>query len=631
MVLLVALAPRPCPALDLVRDGRAVATVVLPAQSNPLTAQAADTLVRYVAEITGAKLAIAREGSGIALPPGMKVFLGATDAARAAGVETAGLKYDGFVWKATGGNLLIAGRDLVFPPENDPRNSRACRGTANGVYRLLEEFGGVRWFLPTPQGTVVPRSNRFSVPGDLQRQEEPALAYLDALKSYGVWSQANAARRAVNVRIQGHSWAPALANWGDPKKLFENDPTIFALVGGKRLFTPGNQMLCTSHPDFVAMNVKYFSKLFDAGFQWAEYNQSDGWHRCECDKCNAMDQMDELEKKLGPYWNHNPDITDRSLAPAERLWVPFCEIAQQLYRKYPDRKIVALAYHPTFIPSRQITKFPPNVMIALTRESPEYHEAFAQFDRTVWLYWLDRCHAAGLTPHTLGHDMAHRLQRLVKYRVVGAAICGSDALWGLEGPTYYAMLKLAWNPRRDVDEILDDYYRNVYRGAASPMKQFFDLLEARIAIGVETQSDEERKQNAGCLTASKYFPAAYPPEVLATLDGLLAQAKAKLQDGELTKQVFAMTELQYRYLKIVATGFNCYREYREHRTPEVRQRLQATVEARNALVEEIQRMAKDKASAKDWFPGFAKYAALVASGGGIYGQLDNRPPFNGKF
>lgn len=246
-------------AMDLVRDGRALATIVLPAGANPLTEQAADFLVRYVAEMTGAKLDILREGDARAVS-GPRVFLGATEAAKAAGIDVRGLKYDGFVWRVVEGDLFIAGKDVLFAPGKDVNGFRACRGTLAGVFRLLEEYGGVRWFLPTPKGEVVPKATGFSVPDALQRKEEPVFAYIHPrLSSHGHWSWANGFRAAVNVKLHGgHSWEAAVGQLGDPKELFEKDPTIFALIKKKRYYTARNFMLCTSHPDFVEMNVEYF-------------------------------------------------------------------------------------------------------------------------------------------------------------------------------------------------------------------------------------------------------------------------------------------------------------------------------------------------------------------------------------
>jgi hypothetical protein len=614
--------------MDIVRDGQPHAKVVVPADAHPLTLQAAGLLVRYVRQMTGAALEIVHEGDPRA-SAGCRMFLGATNAAKAEGIDVSALRFDGFLWKTSGDRLFIVGRDALFPPENDVNGSRACRGTAMGVLRLLEEFGHVRWFLPTSNGEVVPQCATFTVPDGLDRKEEPTFAFIGgAFGQHGSWSWANGLRCAVNVKIQGHTWEAALRRRGDPKQLFDSDPTRFALVSGKRLFTPSNQHLCTMHPDFVQMNVDYLSSLFESGYQWVEYNQSDGYARCDCEKCNAMDQMDELEPTHGAYWGHEVDL---GLSPAERLWVPFAEIARRLYEKYPDRKIIPLSYGPTYIPSRKVTKFSPNVMISLCRQEPRYFAAYAGYKKTAWTYWWGTYRVQGLTPKSPAHQTAARLRALAAHQVVGFYPCGGDELWGLEGPAYYVLAKLAWNPNRDVEETLEDYYRGVFHKAAPEMKEFFALLEDRIAAGEKTQTREEWQRNECFIPCDKYFPAAYPSDILAQLDAILHRARARVQDDAFASQWLALTELQYRYLKIVATGFNMHQEYQKRQDPGLRRQLAGAVNGRKAFLQDLDQLRARKTFLIDWFPGAATYMASAVSGGEIYGKLDIRPPFNGEF
>jgi len=635
LVAVLGFAPAACQAFDWVMDGKAAATLVVPGGTNAVTGQAAELLTRYVAEITGVGLQTVTEPDAPA--SGTRIFLGATKAARAAGIDLSALKYDSFVWKTNGKDFFVAGNDYRFASAkgNDPGKS-VCQGTARGVYRLLEEYGGVRWFLPTPKGVVVPKSARFSVPDTLNRQENATFAYTaGGVSGFGEWSLANGQRMAVDIRIQGHSWDGALRNWGAPKKLFGKDPSIFALVQGKRHYTDSNFHLCTSHPDFVEMNVRYLSTLFDAGYQWVEYNQSDGYRRCECDACNAMDQLDELAQTKGAYCGkaHAPNPHDKSLPPAERLWVPFHEIALRLYEKYPDRKIIPLAYGPTFIPSQKVKRFPPNVMISLTRDFPEYFEAYADFGKTIWTYWWGTYHVSGLTPNLMPHDVAARVRELADRGVLGVFACGGGEQWGLEGPAYYVYAKLSWDPRLDADVLLKDYCRGVYHGAAPEMERFFNLIEARTAVGKATQTVKEQADNDYRISAANYFPEAYPPHILTALDSLLANAEAKTAGDDFATQWLAFTGLQYRHLKIVANGFNLYREYRyvRNKTPELCGELLAAIDARKAFLNELSGLKARRDWVDAWFPGAGAYMASAVTGGVMYGALDICPPFNDAF
>ncbi len=622
-------------AFDLVTGGQAAVRLVVPDGEHPVTMQAGELLARYVKEITGSELPIIAEKEAGKEQGGRRVFLGATRAALAAGVDVSKLKYDGFIWKVVKGDLYIAGQDFTFASAKDSlRLVNACHGTVRGIYRLLEEYGGVRWFLPTPKGVVIPKADRFSVPDQLDHKEEPPFGYtLGGLAGLGEWSLANGQRRAVDVLVKGHSWDGALRGRGDPEKLFEKEPERFALVNGKRYHSKSGFQLCTSHPDFVDMNVEYFSKLFDAGYQWVEYNQSDGWIRCDCERCNAMDMLDEIEKKTGNYWSREPDPCDLTRAPAERLWVPLHAIAERLYVKYPDRKIVVLAYHPTVIPSKKIKQFPPNVMISLTREYPAYFEQFAGFDKTIWTYWWGDYHAAGVTPNMMAHKVAEHLRPLADHGIMGIYSCGGGGTWGLAGSAYYVYTKLAWNPNLDVDAVLDDYCRGVYHAAGPEMKEFFNLIEARVETGKAKQTVEQRAANAYNIAVDNYFAEAYPPIVLNSMDILLAKAKAKIANDNTALQWLALTELQYRYLKTIANGFTLYREYRysRNKTPALCRELIGAIKAREDLISEIKGL-KDKADwLKDWFPGVNGYMTSMQTGGSIYARLLHRPPFSEAF
>ena len=78
------------------------------------------------------------------------------------GLKLADLGPDGFVLRTDGGRLLVVG--------GQPR------GTLNGVYTLLEEKFGVRWF--TPELEAVPRQPTARLP-DLNEIQVPALENRD--------------------------------------------------------------------------------------------------------------------------------------------------------------------------------------------------------------------------------------------------------------------------------------------------------------------------------------------------------------------------------------------------------------------------------------------------------------------
>ena len=640
--------------LHLVRDGKPVATVVLPDGDNPLTEQAVDFLVDCVGRMTGAPILVVREEDAGALS-GTRVLLGATRAAREAGLDVSSLKDDGFMLRAQGNDLFVAGQDALFPSEPDINSFTACRGTLMGVFRLLEDFGGAGWYLPTPRGEVLPEASGFSVPGDLDRREAPAFSYISTTgvngHGYRVW--ANGYRRAINMRTGVHTWDAVLHHHGDPDALFQKDPTIFALIDGERRLSYGrgvgrkvepgdpsfqdgmkyrNLMLCTSHPAFVEMNVSYFSRLFDAGYTWAGYGQSDGYQPCECERCREMDGIDpSWWKGIGKDWNWDWEVNTHVNVPvAERLWAPLYEIARRLYERHPDRKLIALVYNPTYPPSRRVKAFPPNVAVELCRHTPAYLGAFSAFRwKTVYTYWFGTYRVQGITPKPLTHRIAEDMRRFRDNGVMGIHSTSGGEIWGLEGPAYYAYGRLAWDPDRDVDAVLDRYCRGVYGPAGPVMKAFFDLLEERIAAGDALQTPEERRINQEKMHPQVYFPAAYPETALAQLEGLLAQARDLARGDAVAQGWLWLTDLQFRYLRIVATGFNLQCRSEADPTPDLRRRFTRVAEERWTFLSELEDLRRDEARMRDWFPGWELYMKNAPSGGTMFGRIDHLPPFSG--
>jgi hypothetical protein len=119
--------------LDLIRDGQAVSTIVVPAQASELEKQGAETLAKYLKLASGAELPVVPESPGL---QGTRISVGKTEMAEAAGITDQGLKYDGYRIAVKGGcdqPALTASRRAKFVPSQAlswrPRttNCRCCQ------------------------------------------------------------------------------------------------------------------------------------------------------------------------------------------------------------------------------------------------------------------------------------------------------------------------------------------------------------------------------------------------------------------------------------------------------------------------------------------------------------------------
>ena len=133
--------------------------IVIAANAIPSERYAAEELQRYLKKISGAKLPIVTDAEKMS---GNEILLGDNAHLRKLNlhIDFNKLGSDGFTLRTQGNHVVIAG--------GKPR------GTLYGVYALLEEKLGVRWF--TPDCEVIPTLPRLTLP-TLNETQVPPLEY----------------------------------------------------------------------------------------------------------------------------------------------------------------------------------------------------------------------------------------------------------------------------------------------------------------------------------------------------------------------------------------------------------------------------------------------------------------------
>src|ERR1043166_3893 len=97
-------------ALELISDGKAVSTIVVPDKASDMEREAAKKLSDYLKSSSGAELPIVAESQK---PSGTVISVGKTRLAMTAGVTDNGLKFDGYRVVAKGRTLYLLGRDTT--------------------------------------------------------------------------------------------------------------------------------------------------------------------------------------------------------------------------------------------------------------------------------------------------------------------------------------------------------------------------------------------------------------------------------------------------------------------------------------------------------------------------------------
>jgi len=127
----------------------------------------AHELQTYLQKATGVKLPIVHH-----YEQGRKyIVVGEQAYTKELGLSLENVKPEGFVIKIVNEDLVLMGRD-TGGAALQYRTTQT--GTLFAVYDFLEKFCGIRWFMPTELGEVVPPRKTLTVPADLNIKEEPS-------------------------------------------------------------------------------------------------------------------------------------------------------------------------------------------------------------------------------------------------------------------------------------------------------------------------------------------------------------------------------------------------------------------------------------------------------------------------
>ncbi len=490
-------------AMPLALDGGPAAKIVLPTDPTATEQFAAEELQRYVEQISGATLAIEREGE----VRRERILIGRTNAAADVRAELGDDEPEAFAVRTVGDDLILAGA--------------SDRGTIYAVYDFLEDDLGCRWLGPGEVWEEIPEQATIDV-GSIDRVEQPDMKYrrlamiipADRGEHY-----ANTLSWGVKQRINiGSGWPQkelpeSFAKRGgcrawmaphvihrvlDPDEHFAEHPEWYALRNGKRAKADrgGFQQVCTTNPAVVSGVAHGLDEMFDARpeVDFMGLGQGDGVNFCQCDDCVALDTGE-----LWPYSRELPVITER--------WMTFCnDVARKLQTTQPGKKVYTLAYHQTFRPPNPETfTIEPNVMVQVVNSRPNYvcfvhrfenencphHNKFREgieqwVEMTpggVMVYEYNPHSTFCSMPYPAAAKFVDDIGYLGDIGVVGYEGQSSPRIWGTYGINHYAIAKATWDTDTDADALVDDYCEHAFGPAAEPMKRFVRTAEEALIAG----------------------------------------------------------------------------------------------------------------------------------------------------
>ena len=442
--------------IEVVRDGRPLAVLVLKPGAHAMEKEAADDLRWAVREATGALLELVSETPTNRTLTPIRIESALT--------LPANTPYDGGEVRSDADGIVVAGATPA--------------GVANVVATILLEDFGVRMYYPEAQFTIVPKAKSLRI---RPRTVAPQFAYRLWSGLVGREVTAYTRRNRLTdgrVPIRHHGFGHNLASIISVQKYAEEHPEYFAFRSGVRQLrgkdSGDTAQPCFTNPDVVRLSIEAARRYFDENPAQDTFSLcvNDNSRYCQCDKCAALDQ---------PYRNLP---VGRQFSESYFDYV--AKVAEAVAQSHPGRYLGVFAYWNVEQPPRNRTRLPDNVLVALTLDILQHYDpAYRDKDRELiraWNGYTKNLHTYvyyGLgwyTPRTSPRLAAEDL-RFSAQNGVRAIYCEAYPFWAWCGPMHYVATRLQWDAKADADRILDEFHRDCFGDVAGPMRAFHEACE----------------------------------------------------------------------------------------------------------------------------------------------------------
>jgi len=526
-------------ALDIVKDGQAVATIVvnepppaeLPAKGKgkrkrPRRAAAnpaeTEVLVAWIKKITDVELPVAKAAPA----GGVAIYVG--DAAIAQG-----LKLDDIDSPSREGvRIVVDGRRILIAGQSP-------QATFKATCRFLEALG-CRYFMDTPLGEVYPRTKTLSV-APQTITEAPGLTFRNPKGptwNGGYWKTWNGSGGIPSSHA--HSWDRYVS-----KKLFAQHPEFFAM--GKDGVRRPSGWLCTSNPDLRQYFAQRVIDTISGGTANPSLSPPDGTGYCHCPACKAQDDPKLIEASSG------------MVSVSTRYADFFDDVARRVAKVHPKSMPSFYCYADYTQPPTLGRPLSPNLCAFIAPIRYCRLHALGDHDCPSRLQQLELVEGWSKVATHLGYynymyNLADATLPMFKFSAYKKefpylkdhrlSVMTLEVLsnWHIYGPQLYLGMRLAYDPKADADAIMEDYWTRFYGPAAAPhMKAYWMGIDA---------ATERLTSHAGSFFG---FQEIYTPEFLKQCAGHLAQAA----EAAKTQPTYAAR------VALHAEGFRSAQQYRE--------------------------------------------------------------------
>ncbi len=290
------------------------------------------------------------------------------------------------------------------------------------------------------------------------------------------------------------------------EKYHKEHPEYFALQkDGQRLRgEPGQERfevhLCLSNPEVRRICTERLLALIEKQKDRTFFgvSQGDGFAWCHCEKCKAYDAIPGVE------------MTDRLLDYVN-------EIARVVAKRYPDKRILTLAYTDATSPPPRRVLPEANVMVQYCpyprRTNCQSHyldceqnvRGFedlkgwtAACPDNMYIFDYPRGYMMYYEPFGSFYAMKRKLDFYAANKIRGIFYCGVPTTF--QDLFVYVQSRLLWDSKADVEALIDEFMAVYYGKAAPHMRDFFNFLHREVEDRRIHQMCEG--PNPGLVTAS---------------------------------------------------------------------------------------------------------------------------------
>jgi len=507
-------------AVDLVKDSKAVSSIVIAPKPTKGAQFAALELQYHIKKITGVTIPVT---SKIETVTGMPVFVGESPETIKLGLKNKDFGNQEYLLEVDKDKIILMGKDAEDYAKVDYYNHSTFPGqysefaSACAVYDFLERLG-VRWYLPTDVGIVLPDGKDLAI-SEIKVRRAPAMKYRTVSNaSYPADFMTVTTPEQVPVKIMNSRDVLLFlmrSRVGGANGIINHSLYLYYdrfLPQHPKWFAQGyplskSSQLCYSNPEVVAQVIQDGRDFFDGKVDAAKIISSvpagyksdifpvcfmDNNFWCKCAGCQV--QLKTNSACAGQFSNDK----------ASNYFFGFAnKIAKELKKSHPGKFVGVFGYADCTSPPDNI-KLEDNIILCLTMAKRMPYAAsnydnenriFAQWnkeypgnEKIVWMWYCFPVYTGmnyqyRVFPGFFASRVKDFMGDFNKNHVTGLFIEPSYMQGGAVAVLFdqldlYLTWKLADDPSLDGDKLFNDFFTLYYGKAAGPMKKFYQLVES---------------------------------------------------------------------------------------------------------------------------------------------------------